>query len=476
MMLPGTHDSGAYSLNVGNPLDNSADWAHGPDWTGFEKVCDEIKEGWLGDWLREQCIGVLKDAVPYTQNLVARNITTAQGMDIWKQLENGIRYFDLRVTYRDPSVFPLWSGFRLYHGLIGGELETVLADIRGYLESVDGELLVLNFSHLNVGTNQNLDWRCFTTDEHDALMDRIVGALGDFAILRDATTPYELRSTLMGDLTANGPAIVMIYSVDSSNCPVPNNSLGHYFWKGGDLVAPESGYTNTTDLRYQETGVNDKGERKGQRLHFEDHVDSGSTELFALYQTLTANADIATLNAKNLLRPFQLTLRVLSQDVNQHLGTFMKESDPRFPQIALVDFPEESDVVAQAIRIGSLCNSGSISGRVSATPSTSWPPNHKMIPVTLDVSGLTLPNPDQTVFTIEEVWVEEPDRKTGENIYTQNEHEPDWNIIDDLALEVRKERSGQADERIYSMALRASDCGGDYRFNTELRITHDQGK
>jgi hypothetical protein len=479
LMLPGTHDSAAYDLNIGNSFDNSAAWAHGPDWKGFEKACEEIEEGWLGDWLRDKCTSVLKDAVPYTQNQVARNITTAQSLEVWEQLEQGIRYFDLRVTYRDPVEYPYWPGFRVFHGLIGGELDPILLDIRAYLESVDSELLILNFSHLNVGTHADLDWRRFTSEEHDVLMAKIIDALGEFAIAKDTTTPEALLSTRMQELTKEGPAVILIYEWHTVDCSAPGDSLCGYFWRGGDLIDSISGYTNTADLRFQETGTStdDDGNitRKGQRLHFEDYVASESTELFALYQTLTANADIATENALSLARPFKPTLRVLSQDANQHLATFIEESKPRFPQIVIVDFPEESDVVEQAIRIGSLCNPGPISGQVTPNTPRVWPPNHEMIPVDIDVSELALPNPEHTIFEIDDTWIEEPNRKTGENMYTPGSHEPDLVITDNLALQIRRERSGQAEERIYGIGIKASDCSGDYHFITEVRISHDSG-
>ena len=117
IVLPGTHDSAAHSLNVGDPLDGSAQFdAHGPDWVGLEQKCQKTDEEGISDWLkllRQLCINLTYDLAPFTQNLVARNITTAHSLNLLEQLEHGIRCFDLRITYRSPSVHSNWTGYRL---------------------------------------------------------------------------------------------------------------------------------------------------------------------------------------------------------------------------------------------------------------------------------------------------------------------------------------------------------------------------
>ncbi len=66
-----------------------------------------------------------------------------QDLDLYGQLSNGIRYFDLR---------PLWDGsdFYLYHGfslIKGPKLSVVLADIARFMNEGHRELVTLKFSH-----------------------------------------------------------------------------------------------------------------------------------------------------------------------------------------------------------------------------------------------------------------------------------------------------------------------------------------
>ncbi len=464
IVLPGTHDSAAYELFTGDT--SSAQWMRGPDWKGFEEVCDNISSGWLGDWLKEKCENRLKNAVPFTQNSIAENITLAQSNDFRKQLEQGIRYFDLRVTYRDPSEYPEKTGYRAYHGLIGNSINTITDDIHTYMESVEKELIIIEVSHLNVGLRED-DSRSFTSDEHDGLMQLLVSELGEYIYPRNEMSRDDLLGIQIKELVENGPRIILVYG-DKYPFENPDNPYSKYFWnnlKGDPNKLFAGGFTETIDLETQEDKQRDK---------FNSYLKSDSDKLYRLFQTLTANSDIATLNAVYLLTPYQPTLHILSQDVNHHLATFLKESEPAFPNIIMVDFHEESDVVAQAIKISTACNERAISGEITSYTESLWPPNHKMLPVEIDVSQLISYNPSNFKMKIESVWIEEKDSKSNENIYEANNFEPDWEITSDLSLNLRSERNGKSTGRTYHISLLATDCSGEYRFVTQVNVAHDQ--
>ena len=478
LMLPGTHDSAAYWLDAGGP--GTAEQMRGPDWVGFEQACNGIEEGWLGDVLKFLCVSELATAAPYVQNNVAEGITLAHSMSLREQLEHGIRFFDLRVTYRDPAKFEFLPGYRAYHGLVGNSIETVAGDIRAYMESVNAELVVLQISHLAVGTHEQFDWRIFTHAEHDGLIRLLLDELGPYVLPRNGATVDELLSTPIRKLVAHGPRIILQYNVHTTDdyaISDPDNPYAQYLWP----ALTTGGFTNTIDLAYQETGI-DKGEkpgpeddvREGQRLLFDDFLTSEPPrKLFVLYQTLTANAEIATQNAVNLLGPFRPTLHILSQDVNQHLATFLAESDPFFPNVVLVDFPEESDVVARAIEISGRCNETAITGQIAVVPPRQWPPNHSMVSIAVDVSELLSANPESFRASIASIEAVEPDRKSGKNIYSANSFEPDSTITGRLTAQIRAERDARATGRTYWVTVEASDCSGDYLFKGSVEVPHN---
>ena len=110
---------------------------------------------------------------------------------------------------------------------------------------------------------------------------------------------------------------------------------------------------------------------------------------------------------------------------------------------------------------------------VELTPNMLWPPNHKMRSITATIT--TNLAPELVTVVLAEVVSNEPDNGTG-----------DGNTIDDIQghdignpdfeFEVRAERSGKGNGRIYSVTYIASTITGDR--STVVRhvlVPHDQG-
>ena len=103
---------------------------------------------------------------------------------------------------------------------------------------------------------------------------------------------------------------------------------------------------------------------------------------------------------------------------------------------------------------------------VSASPDTLWPANHKMrqVTVTVDVSDICDAN---ATCKIVSVTSDEP----------VNETSPDWEITGDLTLELRAERSGNGDGRIYTITVECADSSGNKSNSAvEVAVPHDKGK
>jgi hypothetical protein len=105
--------------------------------------------------------------------------------------------------------------------------------------------------------------------------------------------------------------------------------------------------------------------------------------------------------------------------------------------------------------------------RATATPSQLWPPNHKMVPVTIDVSTAGACN---DVCRITDVTSNEPGSEHG-----KGKKEPDWVVTGPLTVQLRAERSGGVTQRIYTVALSCVDAAGNQSTGSVLvTVPHDQ--
>ncbi|MGB8508187.1 MAG: HYR domain-containing protein, partial [Pyrinomonadaceae bacterium] len=97
---------------------------------------------------------------------------------------------------------------------------------------------------------------------------------------------------------------------------------------------------------------------------------------------------------------------------------------------------------------------------VTATPSSLWPPNHKMKTVTVNYT--TSDNCGGGVGCVLSVTSNEPIDGTGDG-----DTSPDWLIVDAHHVQLRAERSGGGNGRIYTITVTCKDAAG----NTTVRTT-----
>ncbi len=105
----------------------------------------------------------------------------------------------------------------------------------------------------------------------------------------------------------------------------------------------------------------------------------------------------------------------------------------------------------------------------TVTPNVLWPPNHKYVTVssTVTVTDNADPNPTLTLVSVTS---DEPDDATGDG-HTIN----DVVIIDDTTFNLRAERRGNGDGRIYLITYMASDaCGNTATASTPVYVPHDK--
>jgi uncharacterized repeat protein (TIGR01451 family) len=105
----------------------------------------------------------------------------------------------------------------------------------------------------------------------------------------------------------------------------------------------------------------------------------------------------------------------------------------------------------------------------SANPSVLWPPNHKMVNVTVNYS--VTDNCGPTTCTLS-VSINEPINDTGDG-----DTAPDWEIIDARRILLRAERSGNGTGRIYTITITCSDSAGNSsNRSVTVRVPHSQGQ
>jgi Tol biopolymer transport system component len=92
---------------------------------------------------------------------------------------------------------------------------------------------------------------------------------------------------------------------------------------------------------------------------------------------------------------------------------------------------------------------------LNASPNVLWPPNHKMVPVTLSVS--VSDNCDDALNSqIITVSSNEPANGLGDG-----DMAPDWEITGDLTVNLRAERSGTGSGRVYTITVMCTDAYGN---------------
>ena len=102
-------------------------------------------------------------------------------------------------------------------------------------------------------------------------------------------------------------------------------------------------------------------------------------------------------------------------------------------------------------------------GSIMANPAAIWPPNHKMVPVSVTVAATDVCDPAPVC------------RIAG---VTSNEAitAADWSITGPLSVNLAASRQGSGSGRVYMIALRCTDASGNAATSSvNVTVPHDAG-
>jgi len=115
---------------------------------------------------------------------------------------------------------------------------------------------------------------------------------------------------------------------------------------------------------------------------------------------------------------------------------------------------------------------------IVASPDTLWPPNHKLVPVSITVSATDNCHPSPNCRIVS-VTANEPALGPG-----SGNTDPDWIVSEPgpkvspamLGVELRAERAGGGTGRVYRIHTTCTDASGNTTAgSTTATVPHDQG-
>jgi Jacalin-like lectin domain/Phosphatidylinositol-specific phospholipase C, X domain len=200
LILPGTHDSGTYDINMLSGLS--------PDvspWANLMYLSPVIGPAVYSGWAK------------------------AQGQNIAGQLASGIRYLDLRVASDNGKL-------RICHGMYSDYLDNIIAAVGDFSAAHDQEIIVLHFQHFY--------------DMDDALHGKLIALMrskfGSALISRHHGVKTKLK-----DLAQAKQRIAVIYCNDK----IKDAQVYPDFWTGDMIDSPWGNKDDLADLKDYLNGV-----------------------------------------------------------------------------------------------------------------------------------------------------------------------------------------------------------------------------
>lgn len=205
-------------------------------------------------------------------------------------------------------------------------------------------------------------------------------------------------------------------------------------------------------------------------------VVEGQTLVVPAPGVLTNDTDVddTVLTASRVTSPSRGTLMLLAT------GGFTYESTLGYigPVTFTYEAVDDEGLTATAtVTITVLTrNTAPVCSAATASPSTLWPPNHRIVD-TIAIAGVTDADGDELTIRIKYIWQDEPTNTLGDGDFAI-----DGFGVGESVAQVRRERQGTrstppGDGRIYEIGFEALDTkGGSCTGSVFVGVPHDQGQ
>jgi hypothetical protein len=155
-------------------------------------------------------------------------------------------------------------------------------------------------------------------------------------------------------------------------------------------------------------------------------------------------------------------------DINNEINGFSIASSGALTSVPGSPFSNAfpgSGLLSLAVFPPKTCCPAPVITGASATPNVLWPPNHKFVEVTIDYT-VTDPCPNTCVLTV------------ASNEPPVDDKEPEWIVVDAHHVELRAERLGDSNGRIYTISI---TCTNDTNKKSSTQsvivlVPHDQAQ
>ncbi|GAX29164.1 hypothetical protein FisN_7Hh235 [Fistulifera solaris] len=295
--LPGTHDSGTYQFNEELGASPDSDLTSG--------IQDKLE---VGRGLFRKLTEKINDAV---LGVVFERLCKCQELTISQQLNEGIRYLDLRIASHGEDQF------YTCHGVYCVNIDTVLDEVAKFLGNHPKEIVLLDFNHLYE----------MTPEHHKLLAARITQKLGPkMASQKEGLSP---DSPVREYWEKNAQAVV-IYHDEATH----NASNGKLWFKNCiDSKWPEANDTETL------------------RSKLENTVEARpKNKFFVLQGILTPDTDL--IKKEIFEGRGDLSIRNIAKRATPKVSNWVEDDwDGKTQNIVMVDFFNDCSMVTPVINM-----------------------------------------------------------------------------------------------------------------------------
>jgi len=254
LIIPGSHDSGAWYLDVNGPL--------APDQPSTYQFLKKTVHKW----------------------------SVTQDLDFVKQLQSGVRYFDIRI-----APHPSEGSLHIVHGLYGKEISEQLRKINDFLTEHPLEVVILDFNHL-LG---------FEKTDHSNLLNMIMHCFNS----KLAKRHENLQNLSLNYLNDNNLQVVVFYNH-------PNTC--NFVWENHWINSPWPNVQDTPSL-----------------------FNFLQTALTLTHSTFIVSQGVLTPNISTILLHFRSTLKSWESNVEKDVLHWIQNLLHRYMRnlnIIIVDF------------------------------------------------------------------------------------------------------------------------------------------